>query len=88
MPAITRTVTKAKEIIYSTGDVRGVLSEPSAQRMLLVVAPANTPPKHLDQLLAKAKARDGVAGMTLLENHKFVQRPDGVVELHKEEVVA
>lgn len=88
MPAITRTVTKAKEVVYSSGDIRAVLSEPSAQRMLLVVAPTGTPPKHLDQLLAKAKARDGVAGMSLLDNHKFVLRPDGVVELHKEEVVA
>lgn len=90
--AVNRRVNKAKEVIYSSGDVKAVLSAPSASRKLYIVSQRKEDDPLIQRLISKAKARDGVAGHQMFANHTFHELEDGLVQIREvvvtEETVA
>ena len=90
--AVSRRVTKAQEIVYACGDIRGVVNNPvDGKRDLLVIVPSGVLDdarevradnrRRVDAMVAKAKARDGVAGHHIYNNHDFNELPSGVVQI-------
>ena len=90
--AVSRRVTKAQEIVFTCGAVRGVINTPQdGKRDLLVIVPSGVLDdarevradnrRRVDAMVAKAKARDGVAGHHIYNNHDFNELPSGVVQI-------
>lgn len=90
--AVNRRVTKAQEIIYTCGTIQAVVNPPiDGKRDLLVVVPTGEyddirecreqSRRHVDALVTKAKARDGVAGHRIYNNHDFNVLDNGAVQI-------
>lgn len=81
--AVNRRVNKAKEVIYTSGDVKAVLSAPSASRKIFIVSERKEDDPLILRIISKAKARDGVAGYQMFSRHTFHELENGVVQIRE-----